>query len=75
MKVRVRLQSAAQPIEFDAESTYQKGDFYCIKLGDTVVKYPVDHIFSVSEDYGYTEGRAPVPPSPGREGHGIDWSR
>ena len=53
MKVRVRLQSNAQPIEFNATTTYQKGDLFCVQVDSMVVKYPLASIFSVSEDYGY----------------------
>lgn len=56
MNVKVRLQSASQPIEFEGvEGTYQKGDFFCLIVGDRAVKFPMATLFSVTEDYGYHE--------------------
>jgi hypothetical protein len=60
MRVKVRLQSNAQPIEFNAQTAYQKGNFYCIQVDEIVIKYPISNIFSVSEDYGYHDPKGVV---------------
>jgi hypothetical protein len=53
MKVKIKLQKTSQPPNYDnVENTYQKGDFYCIYLADeTVKKFPIQDIFSITEDY------------------------
>jgi len=55
VKVKIRLDRTSEPIEYEADSTYQKGDFFCVALDGftAVVKFPVDHIFMVVEEYGY----------------------
>jgi len=50
MLVEVWLDRLNQGINLEAESTYQKGDLFCVKcLDKTVRKYPIDHIFCVKE--------------------------
>jgi len=52
MKVEIHLESASEPIvHVGVSSSYQKGDMYCIRVGDVVYKYPVLKIFRVKEDY------------------------
>jgi hypothetical protein len=53
MRVKVRMEKVANPIEFEASGAYEKGSFYCIRTGDTVIKIPIINIFQVVEDYGY----------------------
>lgn len=52
MKVKVHLYSQSQPVVIEAvRNCYQKGSFYCVMLHDrTVRKFPVEHIFSVTEE-------------------------
>lgn len=52
MKVQVWLSETSQPIVFDAESTYQKGDMFCVKYAGITKtkKFPLDHIFCVIEE-------------------------
>jgi len=57
MKVLVQLDKTSQPIEHEAESTYEKGDFFCVKVGEKVFKYPKRNIFRVVEDYGKSLSR------------------
>lgn len=52
MKVRVQLKETSQPIVHEATSTYTKGPFYCVQVGETAVKYPMANIWRVVEDYG-----------------------
>jgi hypothetical protein len=53
MKIKLRLEKVSNPIEFDADGAYEKGSFYCVRTGTTVVKTPLANIFQVVEDYGY----------------------
>ncbi len=67
MKVKVRLERTSVPIEFDADSVYQKGDFLCVATGgfQEVTKFPIDHVFMVVEEYGYTAPQqGPKDPGP-----------
>ncbi|MBI2041504.1 MAG: hypothetical protein HYT20_00610 [Candidatus Nealsonbacteria bacterium] len=52
MKVKVHLYAQAEPFERDSvRNAYQKGDFYCVMMNDgkTVYKFPIQHIFRVTE--------------------------
>jgi hypothetical protein len=52
MIVQIRLKSCSQPTFYDnADSTYEKGSFYCIKIGGIVRKYPIGDIFDIKETY------------------------
>ena len=53
MRVKLRLEKVSGPIEFEADGTYEKGSFFCVRMGDTVVKTPISNIFQVVEEYGY----------------------
>ena len=51
-KVLVHLYSQSQPVEIEGvHNTYQKGDLYCVMLkdGKTVYKFPVQHVFRITE--------------------------
>ena len=52
MKVTVHLNLQSRPVEIeDVRNCYQKGSFYCVLLyTDTVFKFPVEHIFRVTEE-------------------------
>jgi hypothetical protein len=56
-KVKVELRETSQPVcELVAFNAYTRGPFYCIYcLNGKVVKYPVQHIFRVVEDYKQQE--------------------
>lgn len=49
--VSVHLLSQSQAMEFtNVVNTYQKGDMFCVMTEDnTVHKYPIAHIFCVTE--------------------------
>lgn len=49
--VRVRFQLASQAVvHTDVQNTYQKGGMFCVRLSSKkVVKYPMAHIFDVTE--------------------------
>lgn len=50
MKVEIWFDRSSVAIEYvAATATYQKGDFLCVRYDDRVDKYPVDHIFKVTE--------------------------
>ncbi len=50
MKVKIWFDRSSVPITYgNAESTYQKGDMFCIGYTHQVDKYPVSHIFKVNE--------------------------
>ncbi len=52
MKVEVWLKETSEPIIYmDYINTYQKGDFYCIRMRDIVIKYPIDNIWRIIETY------------------------
>lgn len=53
MRIKLRLEGVSNGIDFEADGAYEKGSFYCIRVGDTVVKTPIANIFQVVEDYGY----------------------
>lgn len=50
-RVEVHLRETAQPIVHDAENAYTKGPFFCVYDGTNVYKYPVEHIWRVTEEY------------------------
>jgi len=54
MRIKLRLEKVANPIEFDAAGAYEKGSFYCVRLANgDVIKTPLANIFQVVEEYGY----------------------
>lgn len=53
INVEVWLDETSQPLCYEAKNTYTKGLLYCVYCIDgNVVKFPIDHIFRVVEDYG-----------------------
>lgn len=51
--VEVWLDQSSEPLTFEAVSTYQKGDMFCVYTADDLVrKFPIAHIFRVVEGYG-----------------------
>lgn len=51
-KVLVHLYTQSSPVVIEGvHNTYQKGDLYCVMLNDgkTVYKFPVQHIFRITE--------------------------
>ena len=56
--VRVELTETSQPLTYEAENTYTKGDFYCVfTTRGEVHKFPVRNIWRVVENYGSRSGR------------------
>lgn len=53
LTVRVWLSESSTPILHEDCTAYQKGDFYCVYefISKTVFKYPIAHIWRVSESY------------------------
>lgn len=50
MVVKIWFDRSSVPIVYkDAESTYQKGDMFCVGYKGQVDKYPISHIFKVNE--------------------------
>ena len=54
--VDIQLHGNSQPIKYaNVKDVYQKGDLICIYLdGGILHKYPIDHIFRIVQDYGYS---------------------
>lgn len=53
LEIIVWLVNSSQPIIHKDSTAYQKGSFYCVYDLDAniVFKYPVDHIWRISESY------------------------
>ena len=52
MEVRAHLYTQSEPVVMTSvRNAYQKGDFYCVMLNDgkTVYKFPLQHIFRITE--------------------------
>lgn len=53
--VTVELKETSQPLVYEAENTYQKGDMFCVYImgawKSRVCKFPVANIWRVTEDY------------------------
>lgn len=55
--VKIRLMETSRPIiHKNVINAYTKGRLYCVYCDDNkVYKYPIEHIFSVTEDYSSEE--------------------
>lgn len=52
-QVKVWLDRTNAPLEYEAESTYQKGDLFCIKQRSNIyIKFPIQNIFKIEEISG-----------------------
>lgn len=50
MEVKIWFDRSSVPIVYkEADSTYQKGDMFCIGYNGQVDKYPIRNIFKVNE--------------------------
>lgn len=50
MRVKIWFDRSNVSIMYEAaESTYQKGDMFCVGYSNQIDKYPLDHIFKVNE--------------------------
>ena len=49
--VRVYLKLTGDPIDYDVIRTYEKGSFFCLDLGERVLKYPIADIWRIEEEY------------------------
>lgn len=54
--IKIWLFATSQPLVFhDVANTYTKDGLYCIKLGRTVVKFPLCNVFKIEEPYDFSE--------------------
>jgi hypothetical protein len=55
VKVIIHLKTQSQPIIYErVVNTYQKGDLFCLYLeSEKTIKFPIQNIFRIEEDYGY----------------------
>ena len=55
MIVKIYFDRSSMPIGINAQSTYQKGDMFCVGYetseGKEVDKYPIRNIFKVNESH------------------------
>lgn len=50
MTVTVHLSTQSQPVKIcEVKNTYQKGDLYCVMTDTQVFKFPLVHIFRITE--------------------------
>lgn len=56
MEIEIIFKDASVPKRIEADSCYTKGDFFCIRVGDMLIKYPMQNIFSVCHKHGYHWG-------------------
>jgi len=50
-RVEIELVTTSQKIVVDAVNTYQKGDLFCVYDGVRAYKFPLRHIFRITEVY------------------------
>ena len=62
MLVKVHLLHQSKPVEIDnVRNTYQKGDFFCVMIdGESVQKFPIQHIFRVVEEWGGADSETTI---------------
>jgi hypothetical protein len=58
IEIEIIFKDASAPKKIDADNCYTKGEFYCIRVGDMLIKYPLQNIFSVCHEHGYHCGSA-----------------
>ena len=54
IEVKVWLVHNSVPQVYEVRAAYEKGRFYCLDLGDRVLKYPITHLWRVEEAYPET---------------------
>jgi hypothetical protein len=37
---------------YGVERTFSDGDFYCIKIDETIISFPIENIFNIKEEGG-----------------------
>lgn len=52
MDVEIIFMDAAVPKKIQCDNVYTKGHMLCIRQGEYIYKYPLDHIFSVCHKHG-----------------------
>jgi len=53
MNIEILFKDASAPKIIEGASTaFTKGDFYCIRVGELLIKYPMVNIFSVCHLHG-----------------------
>lgn len=56
MEIEIIFKDASVPKRVEADSCYTKADFFVIRVGDILIKYPMCNIFSVCHKHGYHWG-------------------
>ncbi len=56
LSIDIQFHRSSQPIRYtNVIDCYQKEALFCLYLdGGIVHKYPIDHIFRIVQDYGYS---------------------
>jgi hypothetical protein len=53
MNLEILFKDASAPKKVNGATTaFTKGDFYCVRVGDLLIKYPMINIFSVCHLHG-----------------------
>ena len=53
MDIEILFKDASAPKRIEGASNgFTKGDFYCIRVGEMIIKYPMINIFSVCHLHG-----------------------
>jgi hypothetical protein len=56
MEIEIIFKDSATPKKMEVDGTYTKGDFFCLRIGDGILKYPMQNIFSVFNKHQYHAG-------------------
>lgn len=52
MEIEILFMDAAGPKRIEVDNYYSKGGFLCLRIGDELIKYPMQNIFSVCHKHG-----------------------
>ena len=52
MRVEIIFMDTEAPKVMEVDNVYTKGGMLCLRYGNMITKYPLDHIFSVSHEHG-----------------------
>jgi hypothetical protein len=56
MIIEIIFRDASAPKRIEADNCYTKGDFFCIRVKNMLIKYPMKNIFSVCHEHGFHWG-------------------
>jgi hypothetical protein len=56
VEIEIIFKDASTPKRYTVDGTYTKGDFFCLRIGDMILKYPMINIFSVCSPHGFHLG-------------------